>query len=32
MLPLLIAPVIEAVIVAAATAVVKQLLDDDHRS
>jgi len=32
MLPLLIAPVIEAVVIAAATAIVKQLLDDDpHR-
>ncbi len=28
MLPFLIAPVVEAVVVAAATAVVKQLLDD----
>lgn len=31
MLPLLIGPVVEAIVIAAANAVVKQLLDDDPR-
>lgn len=29
MLPLLIGPVVEAIVIAAATAIVKQLLDED---